>query len=85
MNMMLPELRKVLGRQRRDYCLDETAFPPQFRVEDQAANVDNYPVTNLEMERFCGTVDYREKKLKTLAAVSRSMVMAKLRTRTWRG
>ena len=81
-NMMLPELRKVLGRQRRDYCLDEAAFPPQFPVENQADNVDDCPVTNLEMERFCGTVDYRQKKLKTLGAVSRSMVLGKANNNT---
>ena len=76
-NLMLPQLRVVLGRQRRDYSLDEEAFPAQFPVEEQAENVDDCPVTNLEMERFCGTVDYRQKKLKTLKAVSRSIVLGK--------
>ena len=76
-NFMLPELRKVLGRQRRDYGLDETTFPTQFPVESQAENIDDCPVTNLEMERFCGTVDHRQKKVKTLNAVSRSMVLGK--------
>ena len=76
-NMLLPEMRKVLGRQRRDYGLDQAAFPVEFLVEKQAENVDDCPVTNLEMERFCGKVDYREKKLKTLAAVSRSMILDK--------
>ena len=50
-NFMLPKLRQVLGRQRRDYCLDQTAFPAQFPVEQQAENIDDCPVTNLEMER----------------------------------
>ena len=30
-NHMLPELGKTLGRQRRDYALDEKAFPVEFR------------------------------------------------------
>ena len=76
-NLLLPELRKVLGRQRRDYGLDPTAFPVEFPVEQQAENVDDCPVTNLEMERFCGKVDYRETKLKSLRAVSRSMILEK--------
>ena len=76
-NIMLPKLREVLGRQRRDYGLDEEAFPPQFPVEQQAENIDDCPVTNLEMERFCGKVDYRQNKLKKLAAISRSIVLGK--------
>ena len=76
-NMVLPELRKVLGRQRRDYGLDPSIFPVEFPVEEQAENVDDCPVTNLEMERFCGLVDYRETKLKSLTAVSRSMILGK--------
>ena len=76
-NLMLPQLRQVLGRQRRDYCLDEEAFPPQYPVEEQAESVDDCPVTNLEMERFCGVVDYRQKKLRKLRAVSRSMILGK--------
>ena len=76
-NLLLPEMRKVLGRQRRDYGLDPTAFPVEFPVEEQAENVDDCPVTNLEMERFCGKVDYRVTKLKTLEAVSKSMILEK--------
>ena len=30
-NYMLPEMGKVLGRQRRDYGLDEESFPVEFR------------------------------------------------------
>ena len=30
-NLMLPELGKTLGKQRRDYGLDEEAFPVEFR------------------------------------------------------
>ena len=76
-NLMLPELRTVLARQRRDYGLDEDNFPAQFPVDDQADNIDDTPVHNIGMERLCGTVDYRVKKMMTLSAVSRSMVLEK--------
>ena len=75
-NFILPELRTVLARQRRDYGIDD-AFPAQFPVEEQASNVDDTPVTNLAMERQCATVDYRLPKLKKLSAVSRSLILAK--------
>ena len=52
-------------------------FPAEFPVFDQAAKVDDTPVHNLSMERQCGLVDYRLKKLQTLAAVSRSMILGK--------
>ena len=74
-NLLLKEMRKVLGRQRRDYGLDPKLFPVEFPVELQAEKVDDTPVTNLEMERFCGEVDYKSTKLKSLRAVSRSMVL----------
>ena len=74
-NMMREDLRTVLGRQRRDYGLDQERFPVEFPVEQQAENVDDCPVTNLDMERACGKVDYREKKLRTLKAVSHSMIL----------
>ena len=31
-NYMLSEIGKTLGRQRKDYGLDEEAFPVQFRL-----------------------------------------------------
>ena len=74
-NLMLPELRTVLARQRRDYGLDQENFPAQFPVENQAANIDDTPVHNIGMERFCGLVDYRLKKMGTLSSVSRSMIL----------
>ena len=77
---MLPELRTVLARQRRDYGLDKETFPPTFPVEEQATNIDDTPVHNISMERFCGTVDYRLKKLGTLGTVSRSVILDKTRT-----
>ena len=75
-NFILPELRTVLARQRRDYNISDE-FPAEFPVEQQAANPDDTPVTNLAMERKCGTTDYRLPKLKTLSAVSRSMILGK--------
>lgn len=76
LNICLPELQTVLARQRRDYGPSEE-FPAEFPVFHQAANIDDTPVNNLAMERQCGTVDYRLKKLQTLPAVSRSMVLAR--------
>ena len=76
LNLCLPELRTVLARQRRDYGISED-FPAEFPVFDQCANIDDTPVNNIAMERQCGTVDYRLKKLQTLEAVSRSMILAK--------
>ena len=76
-NLTLAELRVVLARQRRDYGIDQEAFPPQFPVQEQAANVDDAPVHNMGMERICGKVDYRLEKLKNLNAVSRSIILQK--------
>ena len=42
-NLMLPKLREVLGRQRRDYCLDEEAFPAQYPVELKILMTALYP------------------------------------------
>ena len=66
----------MLARQRRDYGISED-FPVTYPVEDQAANIDDTPVNNLAMERVLGTSDYRLPKLKTLEAVSRSIVLGK--------
>ena len=73
-NLVMPEIQKVLGRQRRDYNLSDD-FEAEFPVEDQVANPDDTPVHNLGMERVCGKVDYRQRKLKQLDAVSRSMIL----------
>ena len=43
---------------------------------DQCNNIEDTPVNNIAMERQCGTVDYRLKKLRDLQAVSRSMILA---------
>ena len=77
--LMLPEMRKVLARQRRDYGIDEEAFPAQFPVEQQAAEIDDTPVHNIGMERQCGKIDYRLHKLGTLDSVSRSIILQKSR------
>ena len=64
----------MLARQRRDYRISED-FPVQFPVDEQAPQIDNTPVHNLAMERQCGTTDHRLKKLQTLGAVARSMII----------
>ena len=76
LNLCLPELQTVLARQRRDYGLSQE-YPAEFPVFDQCSNIDDTPVNNIAMERQCGTVDYRLKKLRTLESVSRSMILAK--------
>ena len=75
-NFIIPELRIVLARQRRDYGISDD-FPATYPVEDQAPNIDDTPVNNLAMERMLGTADYRLPKLQTLQAVSRSIVLGK--------
>ena len=60
---MLPQLRTVLARQRRDYGIDEESFEMQYPVFDQAAKIDETPVHNIGMERQCGKVDYRLKSM----------------------
>jgi hypothetical protein len=73
-NLIIPNLRTVLARQRRDYGISED-YPAEYPVDDQATDIDDTPVHNLGMERQCGTVDHRLKKLQTLAAVARSMII----------
>ena len=76
-NLMLPHLQTVLARQRRDYGIDDEAFLMDYPVSEQASNIDETPVHNIGMERQCGKVDYRLKKLRTLNAVSRSIILQK--------
>ena len=76
-NLMLPHLQTVLARQRRDYGIDEESYPMEYPVTEQASKVDETPVHNIGMERQCGKVDYRLKKLGTLTAVSRSIILQK--------
>ena len=75
-NFIIPELRVVLARQRRDYGIGEE-FQSTYPVDDQAPNVNDTPVNNLAMERLLGTIDYLLHKLKTLHAGSRSRVFSK--------
>ena len=76
-NLMLPEMQTVLARQRKDYGIDEESFPMEYPVSEQASNIDETPVHNIGMERQCGKVDYRLRKLRTLNAVSRSIILQK--------
>ena len=75
-NFIMPELRTVLARQRHDYGISEE-FKAEFPVEKQASNPDDTPVNNISMERNLRTVDYRLQKLRTLEAVSRSVILDK--------
>ena len=77
--LMLPELKIVLARQRRDYGIDEESYPAQFPIEQQAENIDDTPVHNIGMERQCGKIDYRLHKYGTLNSVSRSIILQKSR------
>ena len=70
-NHMLPDLGRVLGRQRRDYGLDEEKFPVEFPIEEQARDIDDTPTNNMDMERLMGKTDHRLQKLQTLPAASR--------------
>ena len=74
---MLPELGATLAKQRRDYGLNPELYPVQFPVEEQARNIDDTPTNNLDMERLMGKADERLKKLQTLSATSRSIVLQK--------
>ena len=85
-NLMIPGLRTVLARQRRDYGISDE-FPAQYPIDEQAAEIDDTPVHDLAMDSQCATVDHRLPKLQTLSAVGRSMILQgtmKLRTGTER-
>ena len=73
--LTVPELREVLARQRRDYGIDEERFPPQFPVEQQAANIEDAPTHNMAGERDHGWIDYRLHKAAKLSAVSRQHIL----------
>ena len=62
-NLMMPELRVVLARQRRDYNLSDV-FEAEYPVEQQASNSDDTPVHNIGMEQMCGLVGHRAQKLR---------------------
>ena len=76
-NHILPQLASTLAKQRRDYGIDPENYPSQYPVEEQAANVDDTPINNLDMERLMGMTDQRVKKLRTLNATSRSIILKK--------
>ena len=73
-NLCSSELRTLLARQRREYGISED-FPAQYPVEQEAANNDEAPVHNLDAEINFGKVDYRFKKIQSLEAVSRSLIL----------
>ena len=73
-NLCLSELRTVLARQRRDYGTSED-FSAQYPVEQRAPNIDEAPVHNLDAERNFANMDYRLKKIQSLEAVSRSLIL----------
>ena len=73
-NFIMPQLKIILSRQRWDYGISQ-AFEAQFSIYEQAANIDDTPVTNMAMERLFGKVDYRLHKLKQLKVVSRSLIL----------
>ena len=60
--LVLAEMIDIFTRQRRDYGIGEE-YPEEYPVFDQAANMGNTPIHNLAMERQCGLVDHRLKKL----------------------
>ena len=73
-NLMMPELRMVLARQRRDYNLSDE-FEAEYPVEQQASNSDDTPVHNIGMERVCGLFGHRAQKLRQLEAVGQSIIL----------
>ena len=50
-------------------------FVEEFPIEKQTSNVYDTPVHNVGMERLCGLVGHRAQKLKSLEAVSRSIIL----------
>ena len=59
--------------------MDTENFPAHYPVEQQASSIDDTPTNNMDMERLMGLTDQRLKKLQTLPAVSRSIIMRKTR------
>ena len=76
-SLMLPHLQTVLARQRRDYGIDEEAFPFDYSVSNQVGNIYETPVHNIGMETQCCKVNHILRKLGTLNAVSRSIILQK--------
>ena len=76
-NHILPHLGSTLSKQRRDYGLDSELYPAQFPIEEQAKNIDDTPTNNMDMERLMGKADQRLKKLQTLNATGKSIILQK--------
>ena len=51
-NHLRPAVKQLIPRQRSEYGFSETTT--QFPVTEQAANIDEVPVHNLCIERYCG-------------------------------
>ena len=74
-NFMLPDMRKTLARQRRDYAISEE-FEPEFPIAELSNIVrEQAPINNLAMENACGKVVHRTKKNRHLEATSRSIMI----------
>ena len=74
-NHMLPELAITLARQRKDYGLDTEKFPAQYPIAEQASIIDDTPMNNMHMDHLMGMTDHRLKKLRTLPAASRAIIL----------
>ena len=71
-NYLRPGILKILKQQRKEYYLqNETEFP----VKKQAENIDDVPVHNLGMERYCGKDASLIDKFKTVEAASRAKII----------
>ena len=68
-----------MARQRQNYGLDEKLYPAQFLVEKQANQIDDKRTNNMDMECLMGFTDQRLKKLQTLSAASRPIILKKTR------
>ena len=67
-----------MGERERLYLEDQrgpSTFPAQYPVEQQATNIDDTPTNNMDMERLMGLTYQRLKKLQTLGAASRSIIL----------
>ena len=71
---MLPYLRTVLARQRRDYGIDEERFPSQYPVESQPRTA-RQPTSIRPQSTTWLLIDYRIKRTHSLPPVSRQMIL----------
>ena len=69
-NLMLPELGKTLGKQRRDYGLDEETFPVEFRFEETFSKLLNKDVRSSYLNRNILGLRTRPPKLMTAPLIT---------------